>query len=70
MPPDPLGGAKKNSSPLRDSEIFLASYPSVIYDYPADKIFCHIPGLRSLALVYYINFVLKEPIQGALKLSV
>ena len=31
-----------NFSPLCGSEIFLASYPSVIFDYPADKIVCHI----------------------------
>ena len=30
-------------SPVWGLELFLASYPPVIYDYPADKFFCHIP---------------------------
>ena len=38
---NPLGGVKK--IPRRfAAQIFLASYPPIIYDYPADKIFCYI----------------------------
>ena len=39
----PLGGDKQTSLPLCGMQIFLASYPPVIYDYPADKIFRYIP---------------------------
>ena len=31
-------------SSVRGSEFFSASYPPVIYEYPADKIFSYIPG--------------------------
>ena len=39
MPPNHLkGGGGVKNSPLCGLEIFLASYPPVIYDYRADKI--------------------------------
>ena len=44
IPEPPKGGGGLKNSPLCGLEIFLASYPPVIYDYPADKIFGYIPA--------------------------
>ena len=42
IPEPPKGGVLKKFAALRLGD-FLASYPPVIYDYPADKIFGYIP---------------------------
>ena len=46
MPPDPQG-ANKNSSTLCGLGNFFSQlrYPPAIYDYPADKTLCYIPGI-------------------------
>ena len=56
MPPNHLKGGLKKFATLR-LEIFLASYPPVIYDYPADKIFGYIPAAIHLVILLHENVV-------------